>query len=168
MGKYKERRHQRQQHAKLPLENFQKAFASGGKLRPRGRLAMWGYRNFGYALLKVKKPEADKAAVEAFQQAIAHERYAEKKEHPMLFVPRYNLACALARLGKKSDALDALDDSLSMAKDRMPLASLEGFVKQRVLTDEDLESIRDEPRFDEIVKRATGLSTEEVEEEEGL
>lgn len=153
---------------KSAFENFQKAFKAQGKLQPTGRLAMWSYRNFGYALMKLKKPDADKAAVEALRRAIQHERYAEQDEYVQLFVPHYNLACALARLGEKDDALDALEKSLLMAKERMGKAGVEGFVKGRVLTDTDLESIRGAKRFEEIIKKATGLSTEEVEDEEGL
>lgn len=150
------------------FENFQKAFKAPGKLQPTGRLAMWSYRNFGYALMKLKKPDADKAAAEALRRAIQHERYAEKDEYVQLFVPHYNLACALARLKQKDEALDALETALLMAKERMPKAGVEAFVKNRLLTDEDLESIRGTARFEEIIEKATGLSKEEVEDEEGL
>ncbi len=150
------------------FENFQKAFKAQGKLQPTGRLAMWSYRNFGYALMKLKKPEADKAAAEALRRAIQHERYAEKDEYVQLFVPHYNLACALARLKQTDAALDALENALLMAKERMPKAQVEGFVRSRVMTDEDLASIRDASRFQDLVEKATGLSQEEIEDEEGL
>lgn len=158
----------KQEDWKAAIEAFQKAFKPQAKLQPVGRLAMWSYRNYGYALMKAKNPEADKIAAEALRQAIAHEQFAEKDEYVQLFVPHYNLACALARLNQTDEALDALEHALLMAKERMPLAGVESFVKQRVLTDDDLASIRKEKRFDEIIKKATGLSADEVEEEEGL
>ena len=150
------------------FENFQKAFKANGKLQPTGRLAMWSYRNFGYALMKLKKPEADKAAAEALRRAIQHERYAEKDEYVQLFVPHYNLACVLSRLKKTDESLEALTTALEMAKERMGQAGLEQFIKGRVRNDEELEHTRSSKGFEEVIKRVIGMSSEELEDEEGL
>jgi predicted Zn-dependent protease len=49
----------------------------------------------------------------------------------------YNLACARARSGSRSSALDALEEALAL-----------GFGNRELMvSDEDLESLRDEPRF---------------------
>jgi tetratricopeptide (TPR) repeat protein len=61
----------------------------------------------------------------------------------------YNAACAAARLGRKEEALDHLDKA--MAANFPGARSLE--------TDEDLASLRDEPRFQEIRKNLASKLT---------
>jgi pimeloyl-ACP methyl ester carboxylesterase len=58
--------------------------------------------------------------------------------------PHYNLACALAQLGKKDDALAALE-----------MAVLKGFNQpEHIEQDDDLAALRDEPRFARCVEKA--------------
>jgi hypothetical protein len=55
---------------------------------------------------------------------------------------RYNLACSLALLARASEALDALEQAVSL-----------GYADaEHLLADEDLASLRAEPRFLEIVR----------------
>jgi len=58
--------------------------------------------------------------------------------------PAYNLACALARLGKKDDALAALAKSMDLGFDD----------PEHMKVDEDLAAIRDEKKFAELVAKA--------------
>ena len=55
----------------------------------------------------------------------------------------YNEACALAGAGRTAEALDALERSLR----------LNGAVGPGLAKDPDLEPLRDEPRFRELVER---------------
>ena len=58
--------------------------------------------------------------------------------------PRYNLACALARLGKAQEALAALE-----------MAAIEGFNQpDHMQRDDDLASVRSDPRFERCVAKA--------------
>lgn len=61
--------------------------------------------------------------------------FADHPEHPMLF---YNLACFEALAGRSDDALEHLARSIELGGDRF-----RGFAQG----DEDLASIRDDPRF---------------------
>jgi len=63
---------------------------------------------------------------------------------PEQFGPQYNLACALARLGKKDDALAALAKSVEL-----------GFEDpDHMKADEDLANVRDEKSFADLVAKA--------------
>ena len=62
---------------------------------------------------------------------------------PMIMTTaRYNLACARSRQGRKDDALTLLEDALT-ARPEMREAAAE---------DPDLEPLRDDPRFQELIK----------------
>lgn len=54
---------------------------------------------------------------------------------------RYNLACARARQGRQKEALDLLEDVLSTRAD----------LKQSAAVDPDFATLRDTPRFQELV-----------------
>lgn len=53
----------------------------------------------------------------------------------------YNLACSLALLGRGDEALDALDESVRLGYEDLP----------HLLRDEDLASLREQPRFRALV-----------------
>jgi Flp pilus assembly protein TadD len=55
---------------------------------------------------------------------------------------RYNLACSLALLGRTEEALDALERAVALGYED----------PEHLLADLDLASLRDEPRFREIVR----------------
>jgi Flp pilus assembly protein TadD len=55
---------------------------------------------------------------------------------------RYNLACSLALLGRTEEALDALEKAVALGYED----------PEHLMADEDLASLRDEPRFREIVR----------------
>jgi len=59
---------------------------------------------------------------------------------------RYNLACSLALLGRKEEALDALEQSVALGYGD----------PEHLLADDDLASLREEERFRGIVR---GLSS---------
>lgn len=63
---------------------------------------------------------------------------------PEDFGPQYNLACALARLGKKDEALVALAKSIDLGYED----------PDHMKVDEDLASIRDEKSFADLVAKA--------------
>ena len=64
--------------------------------------------------------------------------------------PRYNLACALARLGKQSDALDALAQAVE-----------KGFADAaHIRSDPDLASLRQDPRFESLAMKAAKAEEE--------
>ncbi len=58
-------------------------------------------------------------------------------------IVRYNLACSLAMSGQIEDAFLALGEALRLGYDDLP----------HLLGDEDLLTLRDDPRFDAIVAR---------------
>jgi len=66
--------------------------------------------------------------------------------------PRYNLACALARLGKTDEAFAALGAAVE-----------HGFTDaDHLREDPDLESLRRDPRFDGVVKKAAAAEAAAV------
>lgn len=56
---------------------------------------------------------------------------------------RYNLACSLALLGARDEALDTLGRAIELGYDDA----------EHLTADEDLESLREDPRFVELVAR---------------
>ena len=58
----------------------------------------------------------------------------------------YNLACSLALLGRRDSALDALERAIQLGYDD----------SEHLLEDEDLASLRDQARFQELVIRLGG------------
>lgn len=61
----------------------------------------------------------------------------------------YNLACSLARLERRDEALDALEQSVAR-----------GYADPEYMqADEDLENLRGEPRFRELVRRLEARAT---------
>ena len=89
------------------------------------------------------------------QDAFAQKKYedaAEKCRKQMALVPKhpdppYNLACALARLGKKEDALAALAKSVELGFDDA----------DHLKVDEDLASLREEKGFADVVAKCNEL-----------
>jgi len=55
---------------------------------------------------------------------------------------RYNLACARSRQGRKDDALTLLEEVLTVRPE----------IREAAAEDPDLESLRDDPRFQELIK----------------
>ncbi|MEO6323793.1 MAG: M56 family metallopeptidase [Thermoanaerobaculia bacterium] len=96
-----------------------------------------GYYDHGKELLRVG--EYDKAA-EAFQAA------AERNSH--VSAALYNTACAYSLKGDKKRALDALEKALEAGYDD----------PKHMDSDDDLDAIRDEPRFGELRDIADDLS----------
>jgi len=101
----------------------------------------------------VPDPKVEAANLEKEITALfAAGKYAESAEKcraEMALVPTdngapYNLACALARLGKKDDALAALAKSMDLGFDDF----------EHMKVDEDLASIRDDKKFAELVAKA--------------
>jgi tetratricopeptide (TPR) repeat protein len=58
-------------------------------------------------------------------------------------IVHYNLACSLAILGEKTDALDALEQAVGLGYDDAAF----------MLQDEDLSRLRGDPRFHDLVRR---------------
>jgi len=101
---------------------------------------------------KADKEAAYRAAVTRAREAHAAGRYGDAALHlrtavrlfPRRSVAWYNLACALARGGKKKEALDALAEAVKAGFDRPDMMK----------KDPDLAALRDDRRFGEIVKKA--------------
>lgn len=64
------------------------------------------------------------------------------RRQPESFVPEYNIASSLARLGRTDEALDALDRALGLGFDELA----------HLRNDPDLESIRGTDRFEAIIE----------------
>jgi acetyl esterase/lipase len=101
----------------------------------------------------VPDPKVEAAKIEeeitALFAAGKYAEAAEKCKAEMALVPTdngapYNLACALARLGKKDEALAALAKSMELGFDDF----------EHMKVDEDLASIRGEKQFAELVAKA--------------
>jgi tetratricopeptide (TPR) repeat protein len=71
-------------------------------------------------------------------------------------IAHYNLACSLALLGRADDAIEEIERSIDLGYD-----DLEHLVKDR-----DLRSIRQHPRFDELVRRLRELHGETARDSE--
>jgi hypothetical protein len=84
---------------------------------------------------------------------VALEGEAGPKDEP--HANRYNLACALSLLGEKDAAFPQLAKSFEIAKDRLSAAAYRGFVVHAT-KDEDLAPLREDPRFKEVLEKATG------------
>lgn len=84
--------------------------------------------------------ETDRAN-EIYEDAVSELRAASAPDIPMGAV-LYNLACVRARQGRKDEALDLVDEALKLRPD----------LKAQTPTDEDLATLRDDPRFQELVK----------------
>lgn len=137
---------------------FDKAFDKGKVFTPEGELAHRSWRTFGYALLKLKKKEADEKAVHALEQAIATADVLEG--HEQTFAIHYNLACALSRLGRVKPACQRLEEALEMAKKRLGPQRFSGYLNNTVRRDPDLENIRGKSCYDEVLERVTrGVAT---------
>jgi Flp pilus assembly protein TadD len=60
----------------------------------------------------------------------------------------YNLGCSYALAGRKDDAFDALNKAIELGyQDR-----------EWIVKDKDLEALRADPRFENLVNRVTGMS----------
>ncbi len=134
------------------IEAFRVGFGKGVTVPAEGRFAMRGYAHYGYACLE-KKGEHFKEGREAFQKCVELESEGDPKEDP-LFIQRYNLACAHARLKEVDQALMQLELSLEMGRKSGKITNLAGWVQQKVMTDEHFASLKDHPGFKAIVERA--------------
>lgn len=88
------------------------------------------------------------------EAVVAHERAARDGTAPHAVNAAYNLACALALLGRGDEAFAALNDALAR-----------GFANPALLEqDGDLASLRDDPRWAALRRRATAGEPTPVEE----
>ncbi len=104
----------------------------------------------GHILLLKGNKEFLKEAAKALERAV------ELSEHAKVgvekFGPVYNLACAYSRMGRLDDAFKALEKSLAIGK--AELADEWGFhFEHAKVKDPDLEPLRGDPRFAEMLKK---------------
>ena len=96
--------------------------------------------NAGYYLSQELRRQGEHARA-AVALSVATEA---RPETPYLW---YNLACARAQAGSRGQALDALEKAVAL-----------GFTRRELIaTDEDLESLRDEARFQALVGSPEGV-----------
>lgn len=95
----------------------------------------------------------ERAFTRPILQLFAQRRYADAErslrrliqEYPRSALHRYNLAAALARQGKKEEALDSLDQAIEF-----------GFSDRAIIArDDDLQSIRDLPRYAALLAKVS-------------
>jgi len=72
---------------------------------------------------------------------------------PAAILPRYNLACSLALVGKKADAIWALQELARAADADDPKASN---ILEKAKSDDDLKSLRGDVDFEAALRSATG------------
>jgi hypothetical protein len=72
---------------------------------------------------------------------------------PAAILPRYNLACSLALVGKKPDAIWALQELAHAADADDPKASN---ILEKAKSDDDLKSLRGDADFEAALRAATG------------
>jgi hypothetical protein len=101
-----------------------------------------------------KTPEANKEAKDVLLRSIDLEKFDERGV--LKGIARYNLACALSLLGEKADAIKHLEQGLMAQKSATPPEAFAEFLNEHVPQDKDLDGIRGEPEFAEMLKRVAG------------
>jgi tetratricopeptide (TPR) repeat protein len=139
------------------VKEFRLAFKANAPHAPEGVLAQEALGTYGLALLQRKDPERDKEARDALKRAVALGKSGSGLKP--VWVHQYNLACAHSRLGEKADALRELEGSLELAKEDPPGRDFERFVKNDVAGDEDFAPLKDDPAFQEVLKKALAGSS---------
>jgi tetratricopeptide (TPR) repeat protein len=117
------------------------------------------------ARLTVRLQATARATAMGAAQLMAMKRYPQAEvflRRVRLFVPKdktvaYNLACALARNGKKEEALKTLAESVKLGFDDF----------DHIRKDPDLESLRDEPGFGKILESGEDRGAEGAEDAGG-
>lgn len=111
-------------------------------------------RFYGVAAVRLPAPRNIGALTELAQVLTLLGRYEEglqaDRELTRLLpddpTAHYNLACSLALLGQREEALDALEHAVELGYDDV----------EHLLADEDLKPLRDDPRFREVVELLGG------------
>lgn len=132
---------------------FEKAFAGKTAMAPEARLAFWAWQSYGLCLLKQKTKAAATKAATAFEQAIGLAEFAKKREP--VFPVYYNHACALTLTGEYPKACAQLEKALELAKKRLGPRRFRQVTVAEVQKDPDLEKLREQPCFEEMMDRVT-------------
>jgi hypothetical protein len=131
------------------LATFEKAFAPDAVKPPTERLAALTYGHWGFVLLSQKTPGAQAKAKEVLTKAVELEKHVEGTDAQMEH--SYNLVCALSLLGEKEEAIRRLDAVL--AQIQADGGDTKAFVAGQIAGDHDLDPIRGEPAFAEMLKK---------------
>jgi len=140
---------QRQQDA--AAEQFALALKKDVPLPPKGALAADAAGNYGLSLLLKEDDDVLPEALRVLKMSVDLEEHTAVP--PQKFNNRYNLACAYARLGKKDEALAELDRSLALGKEVMGADGYAQAYTHCKDSDPDMSTLRDDVRFEEIMKK---------------
>lgn len=141
--------------AERAVEHIRKAFAKGATHPPEGRLALFSHGRLGQLLLAKKQKELDREGRDHLRAAVALAEHAEPRDPVYEWL--YDLACAQNRVGETEEVFGPLGRSFELAKQLLQAKDFRDFV-EHALKDEDLESVRGDARFQELIDK-TGLRT---------
>ena len=132
------------------LEKAEAAFKAGRPNQAKGSLAVFVAGNAGGELLERKKSDLNARAAHLLEVAVANE--GESKSTTLSFGNRYNLSCAYARLGDKDKAFLYLEKTLDLGKS-MPVGQYGPRFLHLRDKDEDMSTLRSDPRWDKLLER---------------
>jgi tetratricopeptide (TPR) repeat protein len=135
------------------IDALRRAFQGEAGLRPRGRLALNAWGALGQTLLTQKNADMDREARGALDQALALEAFAGPKDGVHAY--RYDLACALVRIGEPAAGIATLVKAFETAKAKLSGAAYGQFVSWAT-KDPDFEPVREDPAFKEAIEKASG------------
>ena len=132
-------------------EYFEKALQKDVPLPPKGALAVDAAGSFGLALLLKEDDELLGEALRVLKMSVDLEKHTRNPGSK--FNNRYNLACTYARLGKKDEAFSELDRCLTVGKEVMGADGYAQAYAHCKEADPDMATLREDPRFEELMKK---------------
>lgn len=149
------------------IKTLKGALAANGDLAPTDRMKWFGWGVIGRARINdtEKKPATEsenKEAVAAFRSALGYQDAAIEEANELndpylrlrVWGTRYNLCCGLVRIGEKDAAFKELETCMTVGKRLLSLGKRWGrWFEHAWFWDKDLEPVRKDPRFMELMKK---------------
>jgi tetratricopeptide (TPR) repeat protein len=138
--------------AKEALAELRRGLKAGAQVPAEGALALHAWATLGQKLLMgPKSAEADREAKQAYEKAVSLESH-DKPGSVFVAGLHYDLGCAHARLGEKEAAIREVEKGLRGLKEADPKAWPQ-HLEHAKSKDPDLDSIRSDPAFAEMLGR---------------
>jgi tetratricopeptide (TPR) repeat protein len=131
------------------VEHFAASIKDGVPYPPKGSILVFVAGQLGGTLLTWKDKSRLDEALRALELAVENEK--DAKRQGQRFDNRYNLCCAYARKGRKDEAFKYLRGALEVGK-TLPLPMFRQSYKHIREKDEDMSTLRPDPRFTNLMK----------------